>query len=83
MTVIQNDKININVLMYIKKSRLQLKRNMFCFFEYRLNLTLIDFLFILLTNVLEAKMSLKQQHKEEIAPETNDTCVPLINTYHL
>lgn len=53
------------------------------FSDYRLHRTLIDFLFILLTNVLKAKMSLKQQHKEEIAPEAHDTCVPPINTYHL
>lgn len=55
----------------------------FTFFDYRLQRNLIDFLFILLTNVPEAKMSLKQQHKEEIAQKGSDICVPLISTYHL
>lgn len=59
------------------------KKEYVLFFDYRLHRNLIDFLFILLTSVLEAKMSLKQQHKEEIAPKAYDTCVPPINTYHL
>lgn len=69
--------------MYTRKIKVATKNENVLFFDYRLHRTLIDFLFILLTNVLKAKMSLKQQHKEETAPEAQDTCVPQINTYHL
>lgn len=69
--------------MYIKNQGCNKKKEYVLFFDYRLHQNLIDFLFILLTNVLEAKMSLKQQHKEETAPKAYDTCVPPINTYHL
>lgn len=49
------EKKNTNVH---QKNQVATKNENVLFFDYRLHRTLIDFLFILLTNVLEAKMSL-------------------------